>query len=99
MFSIMGGMHIISVCSSPCSVHSTDASHELSFLDFFVSHRLTHNWWHVAVCYLEAESPLCKVLEIYDHNIMKELEKSDCEAAEVLFIGGYFTLDIDCLGY
>ncbi|XP_066383042.1 uncharacterized protein [Miscanthus floridulus] len=44
---------------------------------------LTHNWWHVAVCYLEAESPLCKVLEIYDHNIMKELEKSDCEAAEV----------------
>ncbi|XP_066380092.1 uncharacterized protein [Miscanthus floridulus] len=44
---------------------------------------LTHNWWHVAVCYLEAESPLCKVLEIYDHNIMKEHEKSDCEAAEV----------------
>jgi hypothetical protein len=57
-------------------------SYELSF--FFVSHRLTHNWWHVAVCYLEAESPLCKVLEIYDHNIMKELEKSDCETAEVL---------------
>jgi len=61
-------------------------SYELSFLDFFVSHRLTHNWWHVAVCYLEAESPLCKVLEIYDHNIMKELEKSDCEAAEVLYL-------------
>ncbi|ONM07937.1 Tetratricopeptide repeat (TPR)-like superfamily protein [Zea mays] len=48
---------------------------------------LTHNWWHVAVCYLEAESPLCKVLEIYDHNIMKELEKSDCETAEVYLNG------------
>ncbi|KAG2546771.1 tetratricopeptide repeat protein 38-like isoform X2 [Panicum virgatum] len=44
---------------------------------------LTHNWWHVAVCYLEAESPLQKVLDVYDKNIMKELEKSDCEAAEV----------------
>ncbi|CAN6298205.1 unnamed protein product [Urochloa humidicola] len=44
---------------------------------------LTHNWWHVAVCYLEAESPLHKVLDVYDQNIMKELEKSDCEAAEV----------------
>ncbi|KAK3149688.1 hypothetical protein QOZ80_3AG0220950 [Eleusine coracana subsp. coracana] len=43
----------------------------------------THNWWHVAVCYLEAESPLCKVLEVYDQNIMKELERSDSEAAEV----------------
>nr|ACG38066.1 hypothetical protein [Zea mays] len=48
---------------------------------------LTHNWWHVAVCYLEAESPLCKVLEIYDHNIMKELEKSYCETAEVYLNG------------
>ncbi|TVU45630.1 hypothetical protein EJB05_05121, partial [Eragrostis curvula] len=44
---------------------------------------LTHNWWHVAVCYLEGESPLCKVLEVYDENIMKELERSDSEAAEV----------------
>nr|CAB3493640.1 unnamed protein product [Digitaria exilis] len=44
---------------------------------------LTHNWWHVAVCYLEAESPLSKVLDVYDQNIMEELEKSDSEAAEV----------------
>nr|ABF98282.1 expressed protein [Oryza sativa Japonica Group] len=44
---------------------------------------LTHNWWHVAVCYLEGEFPTSKVLEIYDHNFMTELEKSDCEAAEV----------------
>uniref|UniRef100_A0A0E0D4R8 Tetratricopeptide repeat protein 38 n=1 Tax=Oryza meridionalis TaxID=40149 RepID=A0A0E0D4R8_9ORYZ len=47
------------------------------------SFMLTHNWWHVAVCYLEGEFPTCKVLEIYDHNFMTELEKSDCEAAEV----------------
>ena len=52
----------------------------------FFSYRLTHNWWHVAVCYLEAESPLQKVLDIYDKNIMKELEKSDCEAAEVFLL-------------
>ncbi|XP_021307544.1 tetratricopeptide repeat protein 38 isoform X1 [Sorghum bicolor] len=68
------------VCILPMKVNS----YEFTFLGFFFDfHRLTHNWWHVAVCYLEAESPLCKVLEIYDHNIMKELEKSDCEAAEV----------------
>jgi hypothetical protein len=30
---------------------------------------------HVAVCYLQAESLLCRVLEIYGHNIMKEPEK------------------------
>ena len=52
----------------------------------FFSYRLTHNWWHVAVCYLEAESPLQKVLDVYDKNIMKELEKSDCEAAEVFLL-------------
>ncbi|KAL6894465.1 hypothetical protein ACP4OV_008563 [Aristida adscensionis] len=48
-----------------------------------VSFLLTHNWWHVAVCYLEGESPLWKVLEVYDQNIMKELERSDSEPAEV----------------
>uniref|UniRef100_A0A0D9VXN0 Tetratricopeptide repeat protein 38 n=1 Tax=Leersia perrieri TaxID=77586 RepID=A0A0D9VXN0_9ORYZ len=47
------------------------------------SFMLTHNWWHVAVCYLEGEFPTSKVVEIYDQNIMTELEKSDCEAAEV----------------
>ncbi|KAL5204953.1 hypothetical protein ABZP36_009824 [Zizania latifolia] len=45
------------------------------------SFMLTHNWWHVAVCYVEGESPTWKVLEVYDHNIIKELEKNDCEAA------------------
>ncbi|EMS63641.1 Tetratricopeptide repeat protein 38 [Triticum urartu] len=43
----------------------------------------THNWWHVAVCYLEAEAPISKVMEVYDQNIMKELDRSDCEPAEV----------------
>ncbi|XP_062212088.1 uncharacterized protein LOC133913061 isoform X2 [Phragmites australis] len=47
------------------------------------SFMFTHNWWHVAVCYLEGESPLPKVLEVYDQYIMSELEKSDCEPAEV----------------
>ncbi|XP_047085708.1 tetratricopeptide repeat protein 38-like [Lolium rigidum] len=47
------------------------------------SFMFTHNWWHVAVCYLEGESPISKVLEVYDQNIMKELDRSDSEAAEV----------------
>jgi hypothetical protein len=41
---------------------------------------------HVVVCYLQAESLLCRVLEIYDNNIMKELEKNDCGAADVLYL-------------
>ncbi|WOK99335.1 tetratricopeptide repeat protein 38 isoform X2 [Canna indica] len=47
------------------------------------SFMLTHNWWHVAVCYLEGDSPLSKVLEIYDHYIWKELQRTDAEPAEV----------------
>ncbi|XP_072987831.1 uncharacterized protein [Typha latifolia] len=43
----------------------------------------THNWWHVAVCYLEGESPICKVLEVYDHYIWKELQRNDAEPGEV----------------
>ncbi|XP_042387296.1 tetratricopeptide repeat protein 38-like isoform X2 [Zingiber officinale] len=43
----------------------------------------THNWWHAAVCYLEGDSPLNKVLEIYDENIWKELQRSDAEPVEV----------------
>lgn len=44
----------------------------------------THNWWHVAVCYLEGNAPLGKVLELYDEKIWKELQKSDSDMAEVL---------------
>ncbi|KAA8533033.1 hypothetical protein F0562_032850 [Nyssa sinensis] len=43
----------------------------------------THNWWHVALCYLEGNSPIRKVLEVYDHCIWKELERSDAMSAEV----------------
>ena len=45
--------------------------------------RLTHNWWHVALCYLEGSSPIQRVLEIYDHCILKELERSDAACPEV----------------
>ncbi|XWS63578.1 hypothetical protein CRYUN_Cryun06bG0112600 [Craigia yunnanensis] len=38
---------------------------------------LTHNWWHVALCYLEGHSPIIKVREIYNHCIWKELERAD----------------------
>lgn len=43
----------------------------------------THNWWHVALCYLEGNSSLDKVREVYDQYIWKELERSDAVAAEV----------------
>ncbi|XP_010255976.1 PREDICTED: tetratricopeptide repeat protein 38 [Nelumbo nucifera] len=43
----------------------------------------THNWWHVAVCYLEGHSPINKVLEVYDKYIWKELEKGDAVPGEV----------------
>ncbi|RID49869.1 hypothetical protein BRARA_H00636 [Brassica rapa] len=43
----------------------------------------THNWWHVALCYLEGGSPMSKVKEIYDNHIWKELEKEDAIPPEV----------------
>ncbi|KAM3754391.1 hypothetical protein ACB098_03G161400 [Castanea mollissima] len=47
------------------------------------SFMLTHNWWHVALCYLEGSSPIKRVLEIYDHCILKELERSNAACPEV----------------
>lgn len=49
----------------------------------FSSFMLTHNWWHVALCYLEGNAPRQRVLEIYDNYIWKELDKNDCMSAEV----------------
>ncbi|PIN05642.1 hypothetical protein CDL12_21818 [Handroanthus impetiginosus] len=43
----------------------------------------THNWWHIALCYLEGHAPMEKVREIYDECIWKELERSDAMPAEV----------------
>ncbi|CAH8390897.1 unnamed protein product [Eruca vesicaria subsp. sativa] len=45
--------------------------------------RYSHNWWHVAVCYLEGGSPMSKVQEIYDNQMCKELEKEDAVASDV----------------
>ena len=45
--------------------------------------RYTHNWWHVALCYLEGHAPFGKVLEVYDNHIWKELERSDAVPGEV----------------
>ncbi|KAK8522461.1 hypothetical protein V6N13_115428 [Hibiscus sabdariffa] len=47
------------------------------------SFMLTHNWWHVALCYLEGHSPITKVREIYDNRIWKELERTDAVPVEV----------------
>lgn len=48
-------------------------------------YRLTHNWWHVALCYLEGHASARKVLEVYDHHIWKELEKADAVPPEVCY--------------
>ncbi|KAI3867194.1 hypothetical protein MKW92_007266 [Papaver armeniacum] len=47
------------------------------------SFMLTHNWWHVALSYLDGSSPIQKVLEVYDLRIWKELEKRDASPTEV----------------
>ncbi|XP_045817307.1 tetratricopeptide repeat protein 38 isoform X1 [Trifolium pratense] len=47
------------------------------------SFMLTHNWWHVALCYLEGSAPMQSVLEVYDNYIWKELDKTDAAAPEV----------------
>lgn len=43
----------------------------------------THNWWHVALCYLEGHAPIGKVIDVYDQCIWKELERDDSVCAEV----------------
>lgn len=57
-----------------------DCSQSWSSLSSFM---ITHNWWHVALCYLEGHAPIKKVREVYDSFIWKELERSDVMAAEV----------------
>ncbi|KAK1420025.1 hypothetical protein QVD17_29537 [Tagetes erecta] len=43
----------------------------------------THNWWHVALCYLEGNAPFEKVCEIYEKRIWKELDRIDATPVEV----------------
>lgn len=57
-----------------------DHSHSWNGLSSFM---ITHNWWHVALCYLEGQSSIEKVLEVYDCFIWKELKRCDATAAEV----------------
>ncbi|KAK3027847.1 hypothetical protein RJ639_041481 [Escallonia herrerae] len=47
------------------------------------SFMITHNWWHVALCYLEGHSSVEKVRQVYDQHIWKELERSDAIKGEV----------------
>ncbi|XP_027361616.1 tetratricopeptide repeat protein 38 isoform X2 [Abrus precatorius] len=47
------------------------------------SFMLTHNWWHVALCYLEGNAPRQRVLEIFDNYIWKELDKQDNVGADI----------------
>lgn len=58
----------------------------------------THNWWHVAVCYLEGNAPLGKVLEVYDQQILKELQRSDSDQAEVFLNALGLLLQFDVRG-
>ncbi|KAL9226266.1 hypothetical protein vseg_002098 [Gypsophila vaccaria] len=51
--------------------------------DSCASFMYTHNWWHVALCYLEGYAPVERVVDIYDRCIMKELDKPDAARPEV----------------
>ncbi|CAN6802839.1 unnamed protein product [Brassica oleracea var. botrytis] len=70
-----------------------DISFSIYGLFFFL---YTHNWWHVALCYLEGGSPMSKVEEIYDNHIWKELEKEDAIPPEVYLnaLGLFLRLDV-----
>ncbi|PKA54265.1 hypothetical protein AXF42_Ash000098 [Apostasia shenzhenica] len=58
----------------------------------------THNWWHVAVCYLEGNAPVDKALEIYDKKIWGELQRSDSDQAEVYLNALGLLLRLDARG-
>ncbi|XP_021908495.1 tetratricopeptide repeat protein 38 isoform X1 [Carica papaya] len=58
----------------------------------------THNWWHVALCYMEGHCYIRKVLEVYDHCIWKELERSDAVCAEVYLNALGLLLRVDVRG-
>lgn len=66
-------------------------SFSISQLMCFHSFRLTHNWWHVALCYLEGDAPKQRVLEVYDNYIWKELNKTDAVRAEVCDMINFIT--------
>ncbi|XP_062111736.1 uncharacterized protein LOC133823146 [Humulus lupulus] len=47
------------------------------------SFMITHNWWHVALCYMEGHSAIERIVEVYDQHIWKELERADASVPEV----------------
>ncbi|KAF4356089.1 hypothetical protein F8388_005181 [Cannabis sativa] len=49
---------------------------------FSYSTWITHNWWHVALCYMEGHSPIQKIVKVYDQHIWKELERADASPVE-----------------
>lgn len=78
----MGFFVIFYVCGYiTISYQVTLVIFQLAKEDYFI--RYTHNWWHVALCYLEGHAPIKKIEEIYDERIWKELERSDATAPEV----------------
>ncbi|XP_048428135.1 tetratricopeptide repeat protein 38-like isoform X1 [Pyrus x bretschneideri] len=51
--------------------------------DLCSSFMFTHNWWHVALCYLEGHAQIQRIRDLYDHFIWKELERPDAPRPEV----------------
>lgn len=43
----------------------------------------THNWWHLALCYLEGHAHLSKVLHIYDSHILAPLQRENVDHSQV----------------
>ncbi|KAL8241601.1 hypothetical protein R6Q59_011903 [Mikania micrantha] len=58
----------------------------------------THNWWHVALCYLEGNAPLENIREIYENRIWKELDRSDATPVEVYLNAVGFLLRVHVRG-
>lgn len=78
-----------------------DCARSWSSLSSFM---LTHNWWHVALCYLEGQAPMTKVRDVYDHCMLKELQRSDAMPADIylnavgLLLRVYVRGEIDAFG-
>ncbi|CAN6476327.1 unnamed protein product [Victoria cruziana] len=62
------------------------------------SFMITHNWWHVALCYLDGHL-LHKAFEVYDQHIWHELDKDDADKSEVCLNALGFMLRADVRGY
>eukprot|EP00252_Welwitschia_mirabilis_P020959 TRINITY_DN5251_c0_g1_i4.p1 TRINITY_DN5251_c0_g1~~TRINITY_DN5251_c0_g1_i4.p1 ORF type:complete len:374 (-),score=71.63 TRINITY_DN5251_c0_g1_i4:124-1245(-) len=42
-----------------------------------------HNWWHLALCYVEGDADLNSVLNIYDNRILVSLKRENVDASQV----------------